>query len=235
MKRSIQITMLTILVFLLNPINLLDQLNQLNQINGINRITNSIAWAQESKNQPSAGSAQPAPISKHPFQMLPVEDFEGYVIGQGDRLEVFVWRNEQLSREVVVRPDGKISLPLLQDLQAEGLKVLQLRDQITRMLKEYLEHPRVTVIVREINSYKVSIMGRVASPGVYPITGKTTLVEAISMAGGFTEWANKRKITVITQQGGKKKKITVNYKKIVSGKAPLQNIILKRGDIIIVP
>ncbi|MFX0199867.1 MAG: polysaccharide biosynthesis/export family protein [Candidatus Hodarchaeota archaeon] len=241
MKRSIQIIMLPMLVFLLNPINLLDQLNQLNQlnrtnqINGINQITNSIAWAQESKNQPTAGSAQPAPISKHPYQILPVEVFEGYVIGQGDLLEVFVWRNELLSREVVVRPDGKISLPLLQDLQAEGLKVLQLRDQIARMLKEYLDNPRVTVIVRQINSYKVSVLGRVASPGVYPITGKTTLVEAISMAGGFTEWANKRKITVITQQGGKKKKIRVNYKKIVSGKAPLQNIILKRGDTIIVP
>ncbi len=135
----------------------------------------------------------------------------------------------------MVRPDGKISLPLLQDLQAEGLKVLELRDQITRMLKEYLENPRVTVIVRQINSYKVSVLGRVATPGVYKITGKTTLVEAISMAGGFAEWANKRRITVITQEGGKKKKIRVNYNKILSGKDPSQNIILKRGDTIIVP
>ncbi len=91
------------------------------------------------------------------------------------------------------------------------------------------------MIVNRINSCKVSVLGKVTSPGVYPITGDTTLIEAIAMAGGFTEWANKRKITVITHQGGKKKKITVNYKKIVSGKDPSQNIILKRGDTIIVP
>ncbi len=135
----------------------------------------------------------------------------------------------------MVRPDGKISLPLLQDLQAEGLTVLELQKEITRRYREHITNPRVTVIVNQINSYKVSVLGKVASPGVYPITGDTTFVEAISMAGGFTEWANRRKITVITHQEGKKKKITINYKKIVSGKDPHQNIILKRGDTIIVP
>ena len=102
-------------------------------------------------------------------------------------LEVFVWRNEQLSREVTVRPDGKISLPLIQDLQAEGFTALQLKDQITRKLKQYVQNPTVTVIVNEINSYKVSVLGKVATPGVYPITTRATLVEAISMAGGFTD------------------------------------------------
>jgi len=124
---------------------------------------------------------------------------------------------------------------LIQDVQAEGLTVLWLKNEITRRFSEYLEHPRVTVIVNQINSYRVSVLGRVVRPGVYPITGKTTLVEAISMAGGFTEWANKRKITVITTEGGEKTKIIVNYKKIVSGKDPNQNIVLKRGDTIIVP
>ena len=160
---------------------------------------------------------------------------EDYIIGQGDVLEVFVWRNEKLSRQVAVRPDGKISLPLIQDLQAAGFTAIQLKNQITRKLSEYIDNPRVSVIVGEIRSYRVSVLGRVRNPGVYPITGKTTLVEAISLAGGFSEWANKRKITVVTHQGKNKKKLTVNYKKIASGKDPSQNIVLKRGDIIIVP
>jgi polysaccharide export outer membrane protein len=150
-------------------------------------------------------------------------------------LEVFVWRNEQLSRQVTVRPDGKISLPLIQDLQVQGLTVLQLRDQITRILKQYVQNPTVTVIVTQINSYKISVLGKVVQPGVYPITTRTTLLEAISMAGGFTEWANQGKITVITTQEGRTKKLRINYKKIVSGKDPSQNIILTRGDTIVVP
>jgi len=182
--------------------------------------SSNLAWAQSSKSKPGTPSSQTP---------------KNYVIGLGDVLEIFVWRNEQLSRQIVVRPDGKISLPLIQDIQAEGLTVLQLRDEITRKFAEHVNHPRVTIIVSQINSYRVSVLGRVQRPGVYPITGNTTLLEAITMAGGFTEWANKRKITVITHQGGQEKKITVNYKKIASGKDPSQNIVLKRGDTIIVP
>jgi polysaccharide export outer membrane protein len=160
---------------------------------------------------------------------------DDYVIGQGDVIEVFVWRNEQLSREVVVRPDGRISLPLLQDIQAEGFTVVQLKNQISRMLNEHLDNPRVSVIIKAIKSYRVSVLGRVQNPGVYPITGRTTLAEAIALAGGFTEWADKGDITVVSNEGGEEKKVVINYKKIASGKDPSQNIILKRGDIIIVP
>jgi len=183
-------------------------------------LMNSSAWAQPSKNQPGDHSVQ-----------MPRD----YVIGLGDVLDVFVWRNDQLSRSVVVRPDGRISLPLIQDIRAQGLTVVQLKEEITRRFDEHVNHPKITIVVSQINSYKVSVLGRVQRPGVYPITGDTTLVEAISAAGGFTEWANKSKITVITHQGGEEKKITVNYKKIASGKDPSQNIILKRGDTIIVP
>jgi len=225
MKKHLIIVLFLILLSPLNPINPINPMNlypvgcQGYPTRATNPI-NPVVWAQEPKRQPSTG---------------PIQIHESYVIGQGDLLEVFVWRNEQLSREVVVRPDGKISLPLIQDIQAEGLRVLQLKEQITRRLSEYLENPRVTVIVKEINSYKVSVLGRVVRPGVYPITGNTTLVEAISLAGGFTEWANKRKITVIRDEGGRKQKFRVNYKKIISGKDPSQNIILQRGDTIIVP
>ena len=184
-----------------------------------------LTWAGDSQDTGSSGNVK--------LTILHLSD--DYVIGQGDLLEVFVWRNEQLSRDVVVRPDGKISLPLLQDVQAEGFTVVQLRNQITRMLNEHLENPRVSVMVKAINSYRVSVLGRVRNPGVYPITGNTTLAEAIALAGGFTEWADKGDIAVVTKEGDDEKKLTVNYKKIESGKDPSQNIILKRGDIIIVP
>jgi polysaccharide export outer membrane protein len=260
MKKLLYFLIFFILFFPFNPINLfylfnetnqIDQINETNQIDEIDQIDqtdqinqiNQNAYAQNSKKQPGAGRVHPAPaISKRPNEIfsfgdevLSFEVHEDYVIGKGDLLRVFVWRNDQLSDEVVVRPDGRISLPLLQDLQAAGLTVLQLKKEITRRFNEYINNPKVTVIVSQINSYKVSVLGRVVRPGVYPITGNTTFIEAISMAGGFTEWANKRKITVITHQGGKKKKIRVNYNKIISGKDPGQNIILKRGDTIIVP
>jgi len=215
MKKYLQILLFLILF---SPINSINPMNSKDPINPINQI-NSV-FAQQPKKPPEAG---------------PIQVFESYVIGQGDVLEVFVWRNEQLSREVVVRPDGKISLPLIQDLHAEGLTAIQLRDEITRRLKQFVQNPTVTVIVTQTNSYKVSVLGKVAEPGVYPITTRTTLVEAISLAGGFTEWANRRKITVIRNEEGKKKKIKINYKKIISGKDPSQNIILQRGDTIIVP
>ena len=222
MRKAYQVMIFLTLFVLLNSVQLIDSINSINSVDLINSIDpiNQTAWAQSSKNQPSTRSVQTP---------------KNYIIGLGDMLEIFVWRNEQLSREVLVRPDGKISLPLIQDIQAEGLTVPQLRQEITRRFDEHVNRPKVTIIVSQINSYKVNVLGRVMRPGVYPITGNTTLLEAISMAGGFSEWANKRKITVITHQGGKKKKIRVNYKKIASGKDPSQNIILKRGDTIIVP
>ena len=185
----------------------------------------SLAWAGDYQGEDSGGDGK--------MTILRLSD--DYVIGQGDVIEVFVWRNDQLTREVVVRPDGKISLPLLQDIQAEGFSVVQLKNQITRLLTEHLDNPRVSVIIKAIKSYRVSVLGRVRNPGVYPITGKTTLAEAIALAGGFTEWADKGDITVVSNEGGEEKKVVINYKKIASGKDPSQNIILRRGDIIIVP
>jgi polysaccharide export outer membrane protein len=209
MKKHVAITFLVLLSFLCSSVYLIGTSNSA-----------SSAWAQSPEEERGAPSAQ-----------VP----KSYVIGLGDVLEVFVWRNEQLSRELAVRPDGKISLPLIQDIQAEGLTVLELKDEITSMFEKHINNPRVTVLVRQINSYKVSILGRVMRPGVYPITGSTTLLEAISMAGGFTEWADKEKIAVITHHGGQKAKITLNYKKIASGEDPGQNVTLNRGDTIIVP
>lgn len=221
MKKNIAILIFVILFF---PFNI--QFEQNAVIERLERFFNPI----DSINQSNQSN-----LIAQAFAQESVQVPKNYVIGQGDLLEVFVWRNEQLSREVVVRPDGRISLPLIQDVPAEGLTVLKLKREITRKFSKYLQNPRVTVIIREVNSYKVSVLGRVTRPGVYPITGDTTLVEVISLAGGFTEWANKRKITVLRNEGGKKQKFIINYKKIISGKDPGQNIILKRADTIIVP
>jgi len=238
MKKHSRITILTILFLIFNPINLINQINEINEINQTNQIDQSnqfnLSFFSQLNQLNQFNSIVCAQEPKKP-ETVPIQVPENYIIGQGDVLEVFVWRNEQLSRQVTVRPDGKISLPLIQDLHAEGLTVLQLKERITREFKQYVQNPTVTVIVSQIKSYKINVLGKVASPGVYPITTKTTLLEAISMAGGLTEWAKKRKITVIRNEGATKKKIRINYKKIISGKDPTQNIILQRGDTIVVP
>jgi polysaccharide export outer membrane protein len=225
MNKLLRIILLFLLLSLLLPhLALLGLTASSHQVDP-GRYSITLCWAQESNTKAELGnlrSSTPAPS-------------RDYLIGKGDVLEVFVWRNQQISRRVLVRPDGKISLPLLQDIQADGLTVLQLKSEITRRFSEHIENPRVTVIVVEMGSYKVSVLGRVERPGVYPITGQTTVVEAIALAGGFTEWASKGSITVVTHQNGKEKKVRVNYKKIASGKDPSQNIVLTRGDIIIVP
>jgi len=225
MNKVMRITLLFLLLSLLLPhLNLLGLPGSPHQPHP-DRYGITLCWAQENNSKAELGNyGSSSPSSSG-----------DYLIGKGDLLEVFVWRNEQISRRVLVRPDGKISLPLLQDIQADGLTVIQLQSEITQRFSEHIENPRVTVIVVEMGSYKVSVLGRVERPGVYPITGQTSLVEAIALAGGFTEWASKGNITVVTHQNGKEKKVRVNYKKIASGKDPSQNIILKRGDIIIVP
>ncbi len=155
-----------------------------------------------------------------------------YVIGAEDILDIFVWKEEQMSKTVPVRIDGMISLPLLDDIQAAGLTPLQLKDLIVNKLKGYVDNPTVTVTVREANSYKIYVSGEVKTPGVLLIRSETTLLKVIIAAGGFTEWANKRKILIISTENGKEKRTWANYNKIVDGDAP--DVMIKRGDTIIV-
>ena len=131
-----------------------------------------------------------------------------------------------------MRIDGKISLPLLDDIQAAGLTPLQLKETLTEKLKDFVENPTVTVTVMEANSFKVYVSGEVKKPGVYSIRSEMTLVKLIIMAGGFTEWANQKKILIITKEKGAEKRITANYKKIIEGEEP--DIVIKRGDTVIV-
>jgi polysaccharide biosynthesis/export protein len=180
------------------------------------------AQAQEAKGTPGSGLPQ--------GQLPPNSD--KYIIGPEDVLYVQVWKEESLSQTVMVRTDGKISLPLIDDVQAAGLTPLKLKEVLAEKFKAYVDNPLVTVIVREAKSFKVFISGQVAKPGVFSLVGEATFLQMIAMAGGFTEWANQRKVLLIRRDNGREVRMTINYKKIVDGEA--ENILVKPGDTIIV-
>jgi polysaccharide export outer membrane protein len=174
-------------------------------------------------------------FSKKQIQAEIAGDSDQYVIGPEDVLYIHVWREEALSRTVPVRVDGNISLPIINEVRAAGLTPLQLKEALTTRLKEFIESPNVSVTVMEANSFKVYVSGQVKTPGVYRLRSETTVLQIIPMAGGFTEWANQKKILIIRKENGKEKRITVNYKKILKGGGTGSNITLKPGDTVIVP
>jgi polysaccharide biosynthesis/export protein len=158
-----------------------------------------------------------------------------FVIGPEDTLNVNVWKEPELSTTVVVRPDGKISLPLINEIQASGLTTKQLQIQIAEKLKDYIASPVVTVMVKEIKSQSVTIMGEVAKTGNYPFGSPMTVVELIGRAGGFREYARTKKIRILRGENGQQTQFRFNYKDYINGKNPEQNIVLKNGDVVIVP
>jgi polysaccharide biosynthesis/export protein len=158
-----------------------------------------------------------------------------YVIGPDDQLSIIFWRDKDLSADVVVRPDGKISLPLLNDVQAGGLTPEQLRQTVTAQAKKYIEDPTANVIVKQINSRKVFITGEVEKPGTYTLSGPMTVLQLIATAGGLKEYAKKDKIVVLRNEGGNQVRLNFNYKDVVSQKNPSQNIDLRPGDTVVVP
>ncbi|MBW1645279.1 MAG: polysaccharide biosynthesis/export family protein [Deltaproteobacteria bacterium] len=155
-----------------------------------------------------------------------------YVIGPEDVIRVEIWRDKTLSREVAVRPDGYISLPLVGDVKAAGLNVKQLTKVLTEKYANYLEAPNVSVSLVAINSFKIFIVGKVNQPGAFPVRSNITVLQAISMAGGFAEWASPDKIILVRQENGVEKRYRVDYNKIIAGKAP--DIYLQRNDRLIV-
>lgn len=157
-----------------------------------------------------------------------------YVIGAQDVLDINVWKEEQLTKSVPVRPDGKISLPLLNDVQAAGLTPTQLANQITEGLKKFITDPQVTVIVREINSQRVYLIGEVTRAGAYPLLPGMTVLQALSSGGGLTQYANSKKIYVLRNENGKQQKFPFNYKQALNENSS-ENIALKAGDTIVVP
>ncbi len=173
----------------------------------------------------NAGQAQPAAATAD----------VSYVIGPSDVLNISVWHQPELTLTVPVRPDGMISLPLLNDVQAAGKTPLQLRATITEKLAQFDKDPQVTVIVTAMNSQRVYVTGYVARAGAYAMLPGMTVLQAISSAGGFTPFANQGNIIILRTENGKQLRLPFNYKDVISGKNPDQNIVLKPGDTIVVP
>jgi polysaccharide export outer membrane protein len=158
-----------------------------------------------------------------------------YKIGAQDVLRIDVWREEQLTRTVPVRPDGKITLPLLNDVQAVGLTPMELAGVIREELKKYINNPQVTVSVSEINSRRIYVTGEVTKAGAYQLLPHMTVLQALSGSGGFTAFARIKNIYVLRTENGKPVKIPFNYKEAIAGRNPAQNIELQPGDVVVVP
>ena len=185
--------------------------------------------AASAQSMPAAAAAAAAPRATDP--VLP----PGYVIGTDDVLSIMFWKDKDMSADAQVRPDGRIALPLINEVQAAGLTPDQLREKIVEESKKYMEDASVTVVVREINSRKVFITGEVNKPGPYPLTSTTTVMQLIAMAGGLREYANGKKIAIMRSENGKQRRLPFNYKDIIEGKNLQQNIELKPGDTVVVP
>ena len=175
-----------------------------------------------------AGGGMPHPPES------PLMEKADYVIGAGDRLTIRVWKNPELSVSVPVRPDGKISVPLLDDVQAEGFTALELKEVLTRDLSEYVTNPDVTVVVEQINKV-IYVLGEVARKGPIQLASDLRVTDAISAAGGFGTFANKKKIKVIRRSEQGEVEYRFNYDAYVAGKAPGTNLLLVPGDTIVVP
>jgi polysaccharide export outer membrane protein len=188
------------------------------------------AYGQD-KSQPSPAPAAGAVSAAQ----KPATTDPNYLIGGQDVLDISVWKEAELTRTVPVRPDGKISLPLLNDVQAAGLTPTQLAAQITESLKKFVTNPQVTVIVSQINSQRIYILGEVTRAGAYPLLPNMTVLQGLSSAGGFTQFANLKKIYMFRTENGKQVKYPFNYKDVVSGKSPDENVTLRAGDTIVVP
>lgn len=160
---------------------------------------------------------------------------EEYVIGIPDVLRIVVWRNPELSVDVPVRRDGKISVPLVDDVQAEGLTPHELKEVLTEALAEYVTAPDVTVIVQQTNSHTVTVVGGVLRSGQIPLTREMRVVEAIAQMGGFNAWAKKDRIKVIRKVDGKQVEYGFNFGAFAAGKAPDSNLLLKPGDTVVIP
>jgi polysaccharide export outer membrane protein len=160
---------------------------------------------------------------------------DDYKIGPQDVVRIDVWKEPDITRTIPVRPDGKISLPLLNDVQASGLTAMQLAGNIRTSLTKYITNPQVTVTVTEINSRRVFVTGEVAHSGALGILPNMTVLQALSSSGGFTQFARVNKIYILRVENGKQVKLPFNYKEVIKGEHAEQNILLQPGDVIVVP
>jgi polysaccharide biosynthesis/export protein len=184
----------------------------------------------------AATSPAPAPrVAPVVRKSSNVDMAKEYLIGPEDVLDITVWKNcPDLCRTVPVRPDGKMSLPLVNDVQAAGLTPMDLREHLTQQLSEYLPSPEVSVIVREVHNFKVAVVGSVKMPGDYELKSQATVLELLARAQGLTEFANRDKIVVLRQNGTKTDRIQFNYRKVAEGHDQ-DNFYVRAGDVIVVP
>jgi len=161
---------------------------------------------------------------------------DAFVIGSDDVLAVNVWKEAEISRTVTVRSDGKITLPLVGELQASAKTPKQLEDEISSKLAPYISEPAVTVIVQEVRSQRFNILGQVAHPGSYAINNSTTVLDAIALGGGYRDFAKQKSIYILRRNpDGTQTRLTCNYKEVIKGRHPEQNIKLEPGDTVVVP
>ncbi|MGC2057374.1 MAG: polysaccharide biosynthesis/export family protein [Candidatus Sulfotelmatobacter sp.] len=196
--------------------------------------TAAIAQAAPATNAAASQPASSAPNSDASSTTKAHDN--SFVIGNDDVLAISVWKEPEISRSIPVRSDGRISLPLVGEVQATGETPLKLEQEIAARLKSYIDEPEVTVIVQQINSQKFNILGMVTRPGSFPIASAATVLDAIALAGGFRDFAKQKSIYVLRQNSdGSQTRIPFNYKQVVKGQNPAQNIKLQPRDTIVVP
>ncbi len=170
-----------------------------------------------------------------PVEQEAVQGREAYQIGPEDVLNIIVWKNDAVSRTVPVRPDGMISLPLVNDVKAAGLTPMQLRDLLGKLLTEFIPAPEVSVVVTEVRSFKVSVIGEIVRPGRLELKSWTTVLDVLAMAGGFNQFASRSRIVILRPDGKTMKRIPFNYNKVIAAGGEQENFFLQPGDIILVP
>jgi polysaccharide export outer membrane protein len=209
-----------------------------------------IPVAAAAQTAPAPRPAQPTPAQSTPVrppQSPPAQPRQGtgtastgmpiptdYIIGPDDVLNIVFWRDADMTQEVTVRPDGNITLPLMGDIKAAGLKPTELRELVATSASKFIEDPNVTVVVKQINSRNVFIMGGVTRPGPYPVSGQMTVAQLIAVAGGLTEFADAGNIRILRVENGKTTSLKFNYNDVMDGKKLEQNIDLKPGDTVMV-
>ena len=164
-----------------------------------------------------------------------VSDSSHYLIGANDLLNIFVWKEVDLTQDVTVMADGRITFPMIGEVMAKGLTVMELKDIITEKLKDFISNPEVTVIVKESRSRKIYTIGKVNTPGPYNLEPDMTVLQALSTAGGFTEWAETKSIMIVRRDKSKETMFRFNYQEFISGKDLKQNMVLEPNDTIVVP
>jgi polysaccharide export outer membrane protein len=197
----------------------------------------TMLFTQSGQCQTERGANSTSPVKPvHGATVPDSEQSDSYTIGENDVLAISVWNEKDMQQSVPVRPDGRISLPLIGDIQAAGRTPVQLQADIATKLQSYITHPDVTVIVQQINSKKYNILGRVLKPGSYPLSRTTTVLDAIAQAGGFQDFAKQKSIYILRDKSGAgESRLPFNYKDVIKGKHTDQNINLEPNDTIVVP